>query len=95
MAEKKHRLKKQERYAAYRDRSRTEKEKPADFMGTAKKLMSLLKGKEIAAIFTVFCAAASSFLSILGPKYLGDIINVLDEQVKHKLQNGNMDFAPI
>lgn len=95
MAEKKRRLKMQEKYAAYRDRSRSEKEKPADFMGTAKKLLSLLKGKELAAIFTVICAAASSFLSILGPKYLGDIINVLDAQVKHKLQNGNMDFAPI
>ncbi len=95
MAEKKRRLKKHEKYAAYHDRSRTEKEKPADFMGTAKKLMALLKGKELAAVFTVICAAVGSFLSILGPKYLGDIINVLDAQVKNKLQNGSMDFAPI
>lgn len=95
MAEKKRRLKKNEKYAAYHDRSRTEKEKPADFMGTAKKLMALLKGKELAAVFTVICAAVGSFLSILGPKYLGDIINVLDDQVKNKLQNGSMDFAPI
>lgn len=95
MAEKKHRLKRHDKYAAYRDHSHNEKEKPSDFMGTARKLLSLLKGKELAAVFTVICAAISSFLSILGPKYLGDIINVLDEQVKHKLQNGSMDFAPI
>ena len=95
MAEKKRRLKRHEKYAAYRDHSHNEKEKPSDFMGTAKKLLSLLKGKELAALFTVICAAISSFLSILGPKYLGDIINVLDAQVKNKLQNGNMDFAPI
>lgn len=95
MAEKKQDIKKSEKYAAYRDNSHNEKEKPSDFIGTAKKLMSLLKGKGLAVAFTVICAAVSSALSILGPKYLGDIINVLDAQVKNKLQNGNMDFAPI
>ncbi|MBQ7295556.1 MAG: ABC transporter ATP-binding protein [Clostridia bacterium] len=94
MAKKKHSLR-NEKYAAYRDNSQNEKEKPSDFMGTAKKLMSLLKGKELAAVFTVICAAVGSFLSILGPKYLGDIIKVLDIQVKNKLQNGSMDFSPI
>lgn len=86
---------KSDKYAAYRDSSMTEKEKPSDFMGTAKKLMHLLKGKELAAIFIVICAAVSAFLSVLGPKYLGDIINVLNEQVKVKLQTGTMDFSPI
>lgn len=94
MAKEKTNLK-QEKYAAYRDNSMNEKEKPSDFMGTAKKLMSLLKGKELAAAFIVLCAGVGSFLSILGPKYLGDIINVLDAQVKNKLQTGTMDFSPI
>lgn len=94
MAKKKESLK-NEKYAAYRDSSLTEKEKPSDFMGTAKKLMRLLKGKELSAVFIVICAALGAFLSVLGPKYLGDIINVLDTQVKVKLQTGSMDFSPI
>ena len=84
-----------DRYSAYRDSRRSEKEKPRKMLPTAKKLFALLKGREVAVIFTVFCAAGSSLLSILGPKYLGNIITVLDEQVKNKLASGAMDFTPI
>ncbi len=84
-----------DRYSAYRDSRRSEKEKPRKMLPTAKKLLALLKGREIAVIFTVFCAAGSSLLSVLGPKYLGNIITVLDEQVKNKLASGMMDFSPI
>lgn len=84
-----------DRYSAYRDSRRSEKERPRRMLPTAKKLMSLLKGKEVAVIFTVLCAAGSSLLSILGPKYLGNIITVLDEQVKNKLATGVMNFSPI
>lgn len=84
-----------DRYSAYRDVRRSEKERPEKLLPTAKKLFKLLKGNELAIIFTVFCAAGSSLLSILGPKYLGDIITVLDAQVKNKLASGAMDFTPI
>ena len=84
-----------DRYSAYRDSRRSEKEKPRKMLPTAKKLFALLKGREVAVIFTILCAAGSSFVSILGPKYLGNIITVLDEQVKNKLASGAMDFTPI
>ncbi len=84
-----------DRYSAYRDSRRSEKERPKKLLPTAKKLMALLKGREIAIIFTVICAAAASLLTILGPRYLGSIIDVLNEQVQHKLATGNMDFTPI
>lgn len=84
-----------DRYSAYRDSRRSEKEKPRKLLPTAKKLLALLKGREVAVIFTVLCAAGSSLLSVLGPKYLGNIITVLDEQVKNKLASGAMDFSPI
>lgn len=84
-----------DRYSAYRDLRRSEKERPEKMLPTAKKLFGLLKGNELAIIFTVICAAGSSLLSILGPKYLGDIITVLDLQVKNKLASGVMDFTPI
>ncbi len=88
-------IKKTDKYAAYRDRSHDNKEKPANFLGTGKKLLSLLKGKELAVVITVICASLSAVLSILGPKYLGDIIDVLDVQVKNKLSTGKMDFSAI
>lgn len=84
-----------DKYAQYRDHSQNEKEKPENFGKTFKKLLSLLKGSELAIILTCLLAAGSSLLTILGPQYLGDIITVLDEQVKVKLQSGKMDFTPI
>lgn len=84
-----------DRYSAYRDSRRSEKEKPRKMLPTAKKLFSLLKGREVAIIFTILCAAGASLLSVLGPKYLGNIITVLDEQVKNKLATGVMEFSPI
>lgn len=84
-----------DRYAAYRDSRRSEKEKPRRLLPTAKKLFSLLKGHEIAIIITIICAAGGSLLTILGPKYLGNIIDVLNEQVQNKLKTGEMEFSPI
>ncbi len=84
-----------DRYSAYRDSRRSEKEKPRKMLPTAKKLMALLKGRELAIIFTIVCAAAASLLTILGPRYLGNIIDVLNEQVQNKLATGVMDFTPI
>ncbi len=86
---------KQDRYAQYRDKSRSEKERPENFGKTFRKLISLLKGNELWVVLTVVFAAGSSLLSILGPEYLGDIINVLSEQVEVKLQAGKMNFEPI
>ncbi len=86
---------KQDRYAQYRDKSRSEKERPENFGKTFRKLISLLKGNEVLVVLTVIFAAGSSLLSILGPEYLGDIINVLSEQVEVKLQAGKMNFEPI
>lgn len=84
-----------DKYKAYRNASKSEKERPADFSATFRKLLALLKGRYLAVAVTVICAGLGSLLSILGPKYLGDIINVLDAQVKNKLATGKMDFEPI
>ena len=94
-AKKTDKIRNADKYAAYRDKRHDNKEKPANFFGTGKKLLSLLKGKELAVFFTVICASLSAVLSILGPKYLGNIIDVLDVQVKNKLATGKMDFSGI
>ena len=75
-----------EKYAQYRDNSHNEKEKPENMMKTARKLLALLKGKGLLVIITAIFAAVGSILTVLGPRYLGDIINVLDEQIKAKLE---------
>ena len=84
-----------DRYSAYRDSRRSEKERPRKLLPTAKKLLALLRGREVAILFTVICAAGASLLTILGPRYLGSIIDVLNEQVQHKLATGSMDFTPV
>lgn len=84
-----------DRYSAYRDSRRSEKERPRRLLPTAKKLLALLRGREVAILFTVICAAGASLLTILGPRYLGSIIDVLNEQVQHKLATGSMDFTPV
>ena len=83
-----------DKYAAYRSVN-NEKDKPENLTGSAKKLLGLLKGKELAVIFTVICAVVSSYLSILGPDYLGSVIDVLAEEVDNKIANGVMNFGPI
>ncbi len=84
-----------DKYAQYRDRSRSEKEKPQNFGKTFRKLLSLLKGNGLMVFLTVIFASIGSLLSVLGPKYMGQIINVLSDQIDVKLQTGVMDFTPI
>ncbi len=84
-----------DKYAAYREQTKTEKEKPKNFTETAKKLFGLLKDKKLSVAVIVITTAVSSYLTILGPEYLGDIIDVLDVQIKNKLATGSMDFTPI
>lgn len=83
-----------DKYAAYRSQN-SMRDKPQNFMKSAGELLSLLKGKEVAVIFTVICAAVSSYLSILGPDYLGKVIDVLAQQIESKIETGVMSFEPI
>lgn len=83
-----------DKYAAYRSQQDMA-DKPENFMKSFKKLLRLLKGKELAVVFTVICACAGSLFSILGPDYLGKVVDVLDKQIRLKIETGAMDFAPI
>lgn len=84
-----------EKYAAYRGSDEQQKDKPENFLKTGVKLLSLLKGDAFLVLLTVIFGCIGAYLSILGPRYLGDIINVLDTQIKIKLSSGAMDFSPI
>lgn len=84
-----------EKYAAYRDAENSQDRKPQNFLKTAKKLLSLLKGNRLKVLFVILLSAASAGLGVIGPQYLKSIIDIISEQVKNKLQTGSMDFSPV
>ncbi len=84
-----------EKYAAYRDAENSRDRKPQNFLKTAKKLLSLLKGNRLKVLFVILLSAASAGLGVIGPQYLKSIIDIISEQVKNKLQTGSMDFSPV
>lgn len=86
--------KKNSKYEQYRD-EKGNREKPKNFLKTGVRLLSLLKGNEIkiavVVIFGIFAAA----LSVIGPQYLGNIMDLISVQIENKLTNGAMDFGEI
>lgn len=84
-----------DRYAAYHNKSETEKQKPKDFRKTVRDLLRLLKGNELRVAFVVLLAMASAALNIIGPRYLGDIMDLIQLQVTNKLERGFIDFSAI
>ena len=85
----------QDRYAAYRNKSETEEQKPKNFRKTLGDLLRLLKGNEWRVAFVVLLAMVSAALNIIGPRYLGDIMDLIQAQVDNKLQKGFIDFSAI
>ncbi len=71
------------------------RDKPKNFTQTGIKLLSLLKGNEKRIILVVILGTIGATLNILGPNYLGDIIDILSEQIQTKLETNVMDLSPI
>lgn len=71
-------------------------EKPKNFKGTIKKLMSYLAKYKLALIFTFLFAIGSTIFSIVGPKILGNATTELYEGLVSKIQGGTgIDFGAI
>lgn len=71
------------------------RDKPQNFIETGIKLLSLLKGNIKSVVLVLILGVISTCLSILGPNYLGDIIDILNEQIQIKLATNVMDFTAI
>ena len=84
-----------DRYSAYHNKSETEKQKPKDFRKTIGELLRLLKGNELRVAFVVLLAMASAALNIIGPRYLGSIMDLIQVQVNSKLEHNFIDFSAI
>lgn len=83
-----------DKYSQYRTGGQ-EHQKPKNFKTTAKRLLMMLKNDRPAVIFVVLLGAVSAFLSVLGPKYLGDIMDLINDQVAVKLSGGHIDLSRI
>ena len=86
---------KKEKYAGYRDTKQSEKQKVKNFRQTALQLLALLKGHRVQITVVTLLAAVSAALNVIGPRYLGDIMDLVNTQVDLKLQTGAMDFGAI
>lgn len=84
----------QSKYSAYRTGDGV-KEKPQNLLKTAKRLLSLLKGSEGKIVFVVVTGIINAALTIIGPQYLGSIIDLISVQVKNKLSGIGIDYSEI
>lgn len=69
--------------------------RPANSRGTLRRLMKILFSHPAAMIIVSVSCIASSALSVLGPRYLGNIIDSIQEQVEVRLSGNAMDFGQI
>jgi ATP-binding cassette subfamily B protein len=75
------------RYSSYREVQKGE-EKAESFKPTAKRLARYIATQKVALIVVVITCAISSLFSVIGPTYIGDALDLLNEQVAIKLNGG-------
>ncbi|MCR5688791.1 MAG: ABC transporter ATP-binding protein/permease [Clostridiales bacterium] len=90
------REKRRQRYASYRKKGSSEAgEKPSDFKGTLRRLLSLLAKHKFSVAAVLICAAAGTLMNVVSPDIMGDIISMFSDQLDVKLTGGTMDLGPI
>ena len=70
-------------------------DRPSDTRGTIRRIAAILFSHPLAMVIVIISCVASALLSVLGPMYLGDIIDAIQAQVEIKLANGAMDFSQV
>ena len=75
------------RYASYREIHEGE-EKAESFKTSAKRLAGYIWEQKVAFIIVVITCVISSVFSVLGPDYIGQALDLLNEQVEIKLNGG-------
>ena len=79
------------KYSIYKKKT----DKAYDTWGTAKKLAKRLKPYWLKLILVGFAAAVSTAMSVLGPVYLGNVIDAINVQVQNKLAGNAFEFREI
>ncbi len=80
------------RYSEYRT-DRKEEQKPENAKGTFLRFISLIKPHAVPMFFVVLFSMCSTVCNVVAPEYVGDIINVLQEQIDARLAGGVIDFS--
>ncbi len=80
------------RYAAYRT-DRKEEQRPENAKGTLKRFLALIKPHSIPMVVVVGCALISTLCNVIAPKYMADIMNILQLQIEGRLAGGEVDFS--
>lgn len=70
-------------------------DRPTDTHGTIRRLLGILFSHPLVMIVVSVSCVASAVLSVLGPRYLGDIIDAIQVQVEVRLSGNVMDFSQI
>lgn len=79
------------KYDSYKKKT----DKAYDSWGTIKKIFKRLKPFTPKLILVAISAIASTALSVVGPMYLGKVIDAIETQVQNKLGGGEMSFHEI
>ncbi len=79
------------KYSVYKKKT----DKAYDTWGTAKKLAKRLKPYWLKLILVGIAAAVSTAMSVLGPVYLGNVIDAINVQVQNKLAGNAFEFREI
>ena len=75
----------QQRYSSYRSNKETG-EKPKSFVPTAKRLLKYLLEHRAAMVIVLVTCILSTVGNVVGPTYIGEALDVLNEQVELKIQ---------
>ena len=73
------------KFKAYADVKKTQGDKPKNMTAAAKKMLALLTEKKFKFTMVVVICVVATVLNIIGPVYLGDIIDQITELIKVKL----------
>ncbi len=91
MSKKKSNQNENSKYSLYKKKT----DKAYDTLGTAKKLAKRLKPFWPKLILVAIAAAVSTAMSVLGPVYLGNVIDAINVQVHNKLSGNAFEFREI
>ena len=77
------------RYSSYREIHKGE-EKAESFKTSAKRLFGYISEQKTAFIIVIIACAISALFNAIGPTYIGDALDLLNEQVSIKLNGGEI-----
>ena len=80
------------RYSAYRN-ERKDEQRPENAKGTFLRFLSLIKPYSIPMSVVVISSLMSTLCNVIAPEYMGNVINILQDQITARINGGTIDFT--